>query len=613
MNGKDMFLGLNYVNAKFVEEAETVTRPKGEGKVVSLRKAVLIAAVIALLAVTVTACAFAIQRIRMNLVQHNIPAQTETIGAGEAAPMEIQTVNVLTDCYPQTMPQGYEILCGSPTSHTARGIVYRNQDGKSIHFQISATPRENDIELRPPVEEAAVMLACGEAVLMRNEGAQVLIWRNDADQYDASLFTDDVNVDLPSMANSLAFGEPIPLSVWYHRGQKWDPWYPQALPEGYFCADVSPIGDGYQTVTYENGRDGYIRYGISTERALEPTVVSEEEYMEDTQVNGIAAKLLCNQSTQRILFWENREEGFWAFLETMDETVALEALAESVGPGEKMEVSKAYLGPDYTIELEQEQTTYIEWQSVYPQEIPAGFELDYVGDRAYGQQSIDWKNEEGDVITYTLFFRLGQYGREFDGSGQPETVSINGHIGYRIGNNLLWTDEELGFAYKLFTTGDVDLIALAESVGPGPELDLTNDTTPKALEQLGDYQITALPDNMVEDGLSGAPLEGEDDWYSYVRRWYYDKTNNDQVYFTYETYLTDCSTEEDVLRLFVSGMTEPEFVTINGYPGITLQDGDRAYVAWMNGDVSKGVSFQLYSEQFTVDELLVMAQSVQKR
>ena len=79
MNGKDLFLGMNYVNAKFINEAETVTQLKGERKVVSFRKVLLIAAVISLLAITITACAYAIQRIRMNLVQHNASAQTETI------------------------------------------------------------------------------------------------------------------------------------------------------------------------------------------------------------------------------------------------------------------------------------------------------------------------------------------------------------------------------------------------------------------------------------------------------------------------------------------------------------------------------------------------------
>lgn len=613
MNGKDLFLGMNYVNAKYVDEAETVTQLKGERKIIPLRKAVLIAAVITLLAVTITACAYAIQRIRMNLVQHNVPTQTETIPVGVDQPTEAQVVDILTDCYPQTIPDGYEILCGSPVDYNSRIIEYKNAHGNKINFRISSTPINEEMALKPPVEESTVVITCGDAILQTNEGAQVLTWHNDEVGCDVILFTDDVSVDLLSMANSMDYGESIPLSIWYRQGQEWQPWYPQQLPEGYSCTDVTPIGNGYQTLTYRNDSDGYIRYGISTEKSLAPSEISDEAYREEMEVNGAPAILQRNQSSQRALFWENKEEGFYAFLETMDETIDLEALAESVGPGEKLEVSKSYLGPDYTIELEQEPTTYIEWQSVYPQEIPDGYELETVGDRAYGQQTAVWKNSAGETITYTMYFRLGQYGREFDGSGQPEVVTINGHTGYRTGNSLLWTDEELGFAYDLRSTGNVDLMALAESVGPGPELEFTNDTTTEALNQFGDYQITDLPDNMVEDGLSGAPLEDEDDWYSYVRRWYYDKTNNDQVYFTYETYLTDCSTEEDVLRLFVSGMTEPEFVSINGYPGITLQDGNRAYVAWMDGDVSKGVSFQLFSEQFTVEELLEMAKSVQKQ
>lgn len=613
MNGKDLLVGLGNISHKYYEEAETATLSVPKSRK-SMHKALQIAAVVALLTVTVTACAYAIRRIRMNLVQHNIPAQTETVSVGGEQAVEPLPVNVLTDYSPRHIPQGYEILCGSPLNYTSRNLQYCNANGNSINFWISTKPPEEEAALRPPVEEAAISLACGEAILRRNEGAQTLRWQSEADGYYANLFTDDVTVDLAAMADSVGFGKSVPLSVWYHRGQEWEPWYPRLLPEGYACTDVSPVSDGSQTFTFTSGSD-HIQFAISTKRDFAEMKITDECRWEEAAVNGAPAKLLLTQGGQRILFWENREEGFHAFLETTDGTVDLEALAGSVGPGPKMEVSQSYLGPDFTIELEQEPTTYIEWQSVYPQEIPEGYELDYVGDRAYGQQSIDWKNEDGDVISYILYFRLGQYGREFDGSGEPETVSVHGHTGYRIGNGLLWADEELGFAYKLYCSGNVDLIALAESVGPGPELELTNDTTEAALEQLGDYRITALPKNMVEDGLLGAPLEGEDDWYSYVRRWYYDKTNNDQIYFTYETYLTDQSTEEAVLRLFVSytATSEPEFVTIQGHPGMILQDGDRAYAVWMVGDVGSGVCFQLYSEQFSAEALLGMAQSVQKQ
>ena len=614
MNGKDLFLGMNYVKAKFIEEAETVTELEGESKTIPFRKAMLIAAVITLLAITITACAYAIQRIKMNLVQHNAPAQTEIILIDGEQPAETMPVNALTDCYPQSIPTGYQILCGEQLTYNSRNIQYSNNGGNTITFWISTEKADEEVALRPPVEETAVSINGIEANLRSNEGAQVLGWENAKDGYYATLFTDDVSIDLVATANSVDFGSSIPMSVWYCNGVQWEPWYPTVLPEGYTCKDVSSVAYGQQTITYENGDDGYIRYGISTLRDLAPTEISDQAYWEETEVNGNPAKIIRNQSSQQTIFWNNESEGFYACLETIDAKVDLVVLAESVGPGPKMEVSKSYLGPDYTIELEQEPTTYIEWQSVYPQSIPDGYELEYVGDRAYGQQSIEWKNHDGDLISYTLYFRLGQYGREFEGTGEPEVVSINGHMGYRTGNSLLWTDEELGFAYDLRVTGDVDLLTLAQSVAHGPELPLSNnDWTIKALEQLGDYRITDLPKDMIEDGLSGSPLEDEDDWYSYVRRWYYDKTNNNQVYFTYETYSTDCNTEQEVLKLFVPAFTEAEFASIQGYPAITLQDEHRAHVAWMIGDINKGVSFQLYSEQFTVEELLKMAESVQKQ
>lgn len=49
MNGEDLFRGLNYVNAKFIDEAETVTQLQTEKKILSLRRPVLIAALITML------------------------------------------------------------------------------------------------------------------------------------------------------------------------------------------------------------------------------------------------------------------------------------------------------------------------------------------------------------------------------------------------------------------------------------------------------------------------------------------------------------------------------------------------------------------------------------
>ena len=614
MNGKDLLISLGNISHKYYEEAENDTLSVHNSHY-SMRKVFLIAATITLLAISITACVYAIQRIKMNLVQHNVPAQTEIAITDIENPTETIPINVLTDCYPQSIPAGYQISCGEPLTYNSRNIQYYNESGNTITFWISTEKADEEMALRPPVVETAVSIKGCESNLRSNEGAQVLSWENTEDGYYATLFTDDVSIDLVAMANSVDFGSTIPLSFWYRDGEQWDPWYPTVLPEGYTCKNVSPVAYGQQTITYENNNDGYIRYGISTLRDLVPTEISDQSYWEEVEVNGNPARMKRNRSTQRALFWYNEKENFYAFLETEDETVDLLAMAENISSGSKMEVSISWLGPDYTIILEQDPGEYIEWQSVYPQIIPDGYELVHVGTRAYGQQIIEWMNSEGDTITFTLYFRLGQYELEFDVIGQPEQVSINGLPGFKTGNSLLWADGKLGFGYELYTYGDADLIALAESVGPGPELSATNDKTSAALAELGDYRITGLTNSMIEDGLVGSPLEDGGGWYSYVRRWYYDTTNNDHVYFTYETYLTDCTDMEERLRMLISlSMTsEPEYITINGYPGITMQDGDRATVAWVIGDVNKGVSFQLYSEQFTVDELLKMAESVQKQ
>ena len=49
MNGEDLFCGLNYVNAKYIDEAENITQPQSEKKILSLRRPVQIAAIIALM------------------------------------------------------------------------------------------------------------------------------------------------------------------------------------------------------------------------------------------------------------------------------------------------------------------------------------------------------------------------------------------------------------------------------------------------------------------------------------------------------------------------------------------------------------------------------------
>ena len=107
-------------------------------------------------------------------------------------------------------------------------------------------------------------------------------------------------------------------------------------------------------------------------------------------------------------------------------------------------------------------------------------------------------------------------------------------------------------------------------------------------------------------------MEDDGDWYSYVRRWYFNPKTNQNIYFEYESYVTDCSNMEDVARMRIgTGENPVQMKTIQGCTGATLQNSENACVVWLVGTPEKGTSFRLYSDHFTVEELLTIAESVQ--
>lgn len=625
MTGKDLFLVLGDIHYKFYDEAEhdTIASPATVHR--PFRKTFLIAAIIAtMLLLGMVACARYVG-IHLMLNQRNMEILTGQIGEIPGTETAAAVRNALTDCYPQVLPQGYSVLEGAPVDRSTRTISYSNganNNGAGLEFYISTSHDFYDfqINMESTAEQKKQMRigACTATYLASPQGGQMLLWHNEADGYYACLSTRDAEVDLSAMAESVGFGEKLPLSFLYNRGKLWDIWYPQKLPEGYVCTDVSPVSGAVQSVSYRKDTGDSINYCISL--FTDMSDISNPPYSsikrEERTVWGKPAKLITIGSQQRILCWHNEQEGFYARLDTEDESVDLVAIAESVMPGEKLEVSSNYLGPDYTIEMRQAQAKYFGWGSIYPQEIPEGYSLSFVSDPSYGEQAIHYENAAGDVLIYIFYYRLGEWGRAFEGMGQPEQVDINGNIGYLTESGLIWTDAAQGYGFWLCTSTEMDLVAIAKSVGSGPELEPTYaDRTEKALEQLGDYQITALPKGMVLDGLACSPLEGGGGWYAYVRRWYYNKRTNAELYFEYESYITDGSlSEEDVVRMDIGsgGDTVVQTVTINGCTGAALQEERGATVAWVLGDETKGIVFKLFSKAFSVEELLEIAQSIQK-
>ena len=606
MNGKELLLGLSYISPKYIEEAKNYSASQ---KRIRFRKPLLIAAVIALTLLLVGCAVAAYARIHMKLVQHNVPTTVQT---DEDVPDATPARSVIASCYPQQLPEGYRLAEGSPLNHTTRNLCYRNDAGEMISFTISTSQATEGV-LAPPRDETSLTVSGWDAVLQTSEkGAQTLSWHNEAEGYYAGLFTQDMAVDLKAVAESVDFGEELPMSFLCRQGEIWNIWYPRQIPEGYACTDVAPCGNGGQEIRYTCDASGsVISYHVSLTTDL--SAISDPPrdscVWEELTVAGQPARMMTTSSGLRLLFWKNEQEGFNAMLSVEDDAVDILAMAESAAPGEPLEVTSNYLGPDYTIELE-DASSYVGWEPVYPQSVPEGYEITFVAEPAYGEQSIDYENDAGDTLTYTLYFRLSQWGRQFDGMGQPEQVKINRNVGYKSPGELIWTDAARGFGFSLRASGDVDLIAVAESVGIGPELKPTRwDDIRKALEQLGNYQITALPDGMVEDGLTGAPLENADDWYSYVRRWYFDPKTNQDIYLEYESYVTDCTDMEDVLQMLIG--TGGNSVTVHGCTGAALQNGKSAAVVWLIGTPEKGISFRLSSSSFTAEALLPIAESVQ--
>lgn len=599
-----LFLAIGGLEASRLEKTEEPCAFKRHPR----PRIALIAAVIALMMLLV-GCAVAVYaRIHMRLVQHQVPTAVISQEDDPALP------NPLTGCYPQQLPSGYRMMGGSPIDRTSRYIRYSSEGGNLISFRIS-TQKAMKGTLTPPNETTTVRVSEWDAQMQVSDGgAQSLAWHNEDDGYYASLYTEDMSVDLIAMAESVAFGEELPLSFMCKQGTLWEVWYPQELPEGYRICQVSPGDSGTKVIDYSSD-SGAITYCVSFVQDLSDISDPPHDsfvWTEET-VAGQPGRMMTTSSGLRLLFWKNEQEGFNAMLSVDDETVDIFAMAESVAPGAPLEVSSNYLGSDYSIELEQDSDTYVGWEPVYPQAVPEGYSIAFVTNPAYGEQTIRYQNAAGEVMSYTIYFRLGEWGRQFSGMGQPQQVDINGNIGYLAGNSLIWTDEAKGFAFALAAGEDVDLIAVAKSVGPGPELEPTDaDKTEKALEELGDYRITALPAGMTEDGLMGYPLEDGGGWYSYVRRWYFNKKTNQELFFTYESYVSDAACVEEVIQMNFSEECT-QFQTIQGCTGGAAQDGNEAKVVWVQGDGAKGICFMLTSPDYSPEELLKIAESIQKQ
>ena len=281
---------------------------------------------------------------------------------------------------------------------------------------------------------------------------------------------------------------------------------------------------------------------------------------------------------------------------------------------------KVYEGEKIT--FEEVHDTFVELGNYYPQQIPAGYALTFVSSGTPLQnREIRYENSSGGMIRFDLYLGDPASSVELYEIEEKTELTVNGLPGilYQQSGDrraLVWADEEHGYGFALRVNDPaVDILCVAESVAEGEALKPTHsEETKKALEELGDFSPQYLPAGYEELEVQGWPLM-EDSWYSYVRKWYINKEENNTIYFEYETYkivTEDGYTDnaKTAASFFIPGYASrreeivAEDVVVSGMVGIQSDN----HIAW--ADETTHQVFHLYSEDVSGEELLKVAQSI---
>ena len=238
----------------------------------------------------------------------------------------------------------------------------------------------------------------------------------------------------------------------------------------------------------------------------------------------------------------------------------------------------------------------------YPQQLPAEYVMcsGYPIDRI--SRNITYRNEAGEEILFWI--STGQYLIELP-IDEPLTESkcqISGWDGVMQASEteqaLWWHNETENYYARLQTKNfSVDLVQIAQSVGFGKSLPLAficKEGTPWDIwypqqipEGYGLNDVTIGPSVLLD-------YSGENGSINYV--------------VSFADDLGDIS--DPPHDSFV--WTEETVAGQKGCPGAFIQKDNSAEVVWYQGNDQKGVRFYLYSEDYPVAELLVMAESVRK-
>lgn len=247
---------------------------------------------------------------------------------------------------------------------------------------------------------------------------------------------------------------------------------------------------------------------------------------------------------------------------------------------------------------------YHELPAMYPQEIPEGYTLSFVSDANMGSQRLVYDKADG---TFGFDFAM-QVGDDANSMTlldvvREDIVTVCGREGTLYttqygGQVLVWQDEMMGVGFILSTEErNLDLVSIANTVAAGEKLTpILSDKYETALEELGDYRITKLPEGYREIEFMAYPGN-----HGYVRRDYGDGyTTKNTVLLFYEPVYGEQDVET-VLDYRGNG----EAVAVNGLPGVR-QDRAVVWVDWENQ-----IIFHISTREATNLDLLAIAESVE--
>ena len=271
MNSNDLFDIIGETPAGYLLEAANGAGEQQEGNRPSVRRLLLIAAIIALGLLLMGSAIAALVKMRVEPVVLNVQNHTEAASEGEepqGKDHEGERVNFdevrdvfleLGSYYPQQIPEGYTRTFVSQGAPLENQVIHYENDGDGlITFWIHIAHEASGVEIFDIRSKKDVTIQGKPGILYEHgEAAQTLVWVDEANGYGFVLRANDPAVDLVAMAESTAEGEklvPTRSESTVKALEELGDFSPAYLPEGYEENGVvgSPLEEGGGWYSYVN-------------------------------------------------------------------------------------------------------------------------------------------------------------------------------------------------------------------------------------------------------------------------------------------------------------------------------------------------------------------------